>query len=145
MVVTPHPGEMSRLMRCSIDMIQKHRVETSLKFAKKYNVITLLKGACTVIALPSGEVFINSTGNPGMATAGAGDVLTGVIASIIGQGIEPGKAAIFGAFIQRNPTEKNGFRGGIALRAGGEEFLKDRQCLVKAVCFEEAFPHAQQE
>ncbi|MFH1073648.1 MAG: NAD(P)H-hydrate dehydratase [Candidatus Firestonebacteria bacterium] len=99
LVVTPHPGEMSRLMGCSVDMIQKYRVEASLKFAKKYNVITLLKGARTVIALPSGEVYINSTGNPGMATAGAGDVLTGVIASIIGQGMEPGKAAIFGAFI----------------------------------------------
>ena len=113
LVVTPHPGEMSRLMRCSIDMIQKHRVETSLKFAKKYNVITLLKGACTVIALPSGEVFINSTGNPGLATAGAGDVLTGVIASIIGQGIEPGKAAIFGAFI-------HGLAGDLAKKDKGE-------------------------
>jgi len=116
LVVTPHPGEMSRLMRCTIDMIQKYRVEASLKFAKKYNVITLLKGARTVIALPTGEVFINSTGNPGMSTAGAGDVLTGVIASIIGQGFEPGKAAIYAAFI-------HGLAGDLAKEEKGEHGL----------------------
>jgi len=116
LLVTPHPGEMSRLMGCSLDMIQNYRVEASLKFAKKYNVITLLKGARTVIALPSGEVFINSSGNPGMATAGAGDVLTGVIASLIGQGLEPEKAAVCGAFL-------HGLAGDLAKEVKGENGL----------------------
>lgn len=116
LVVTPHPGEMSRLIGCSIAEVQKNRVGTALKFAKKYKTITLLKGARTVIALPSGEVFINSTGNPGMATAGAGDVLTGMIASIIGQGFEPEKAVVYGAFI-------HGLAGDFAKEEKGEHGL----------------------
>ena len=116
LVVTPHPGEMSRLLGCSIEMVQNYRVEASLKFAKKYGVITLLKGARTVVAFPNGNVYINSTGNPGMATAGAGDVLTGIIASMIGQGIEPGTAAVYGAFI-------HGLAGDLAKEDKGEHGL----------------------
>ncbi|MDP4179979.1 MAG: NAD(P)H-hydrate dehydratase [Bacillota bacterium] len=98
-VITPHPGEMSRLLGISIKDIQNDRIKLAMKFADKYNVITVLKGMRTIIALPDGNIHINPTGNPGMATAGTGDVLTGIIAGFIGQGMEPEKAAIAGVYI----------------------------------------------
>ena len=97
-VITPHPGELSKLLNISTNTIQKNRVEYSKHVSNKYNVITVLKGANTVVTNPEGDVYINSTGNPGMATAGSGDVLTGVIASFIGQGIDLYKAAILGVY-----------------------------------------------
>lgn len=81
-IITPHPGEMARLCEMSIDEIQKNRLKIAGDFSKEYNVIVVLKGASTIIAYPSGEIFINSTGNPGMSTAGSGDVLAGVIAAL---------------------------------------------------------------
>jgi NAD(P)H-hydrate epimerase len=83
-VITPHPGELSRLINIPVSEIEKNRSEIAKKFADKYNLICVLKGYRTVIT--DGEkVFINTTGNPGMATAGSGDVLTGMIAGFIGQ------------------------------------------------------------
>ncbi|EOC99530.1 NAD(P)H-hydrate dehydratase [Caldisalinibacter kiritimatiensis] len=98
-IITPHPGELSRLLNISIQEIQDNRVKYARLTSKKYGVITVLKGANTIVASKEGEIFINMTGNPGMATAGSGDVLTGVISSFIGQGIEPLKAAIAGVYI----------------------------------------------
>ena len=115
-VITPHPGEMSRLTGLSIEEVQKTRVNTALAFAKKYGVVTLLKGACTVTAFPDGNIYINSTGNPGMATAGTGDVLAGIIASLLGQKIEPGMAAVSGAFL-------HGMAGDLAGEKKGEHGL----------------------
>lgn len=87
-VLTPHYGEMAKLLNADIDYIRTDIIEKSKDFSLKYKVYLILKGARTVIACPDGQVFINTTGNPGMATAGSGDVLTGAIASLIGQGIE---------------------------------------------------------
>jgi holo-[acyl-carrier-protein] synthase len=98
-IITPHPGEMSRLLRVSIKDIQKDRIEYARYFSRKYNVVTVLKGFNTVVSSPEGEVYVNTTGNPGMATAGSGDVLTGVILSFVGQGIKPYLAAILGVFV----------------------------------------------
>lgn len=98
-VITPHPGEMSRLTGKSIESIMANRIETAREFAIKWKVTVVLKGAGTVTAVPGGDAYINSTGNPGMATAGSGDVLTGVIASLIGQGIQMEKAAVTGVFL----------------------------------------------
>ena len=98
-ILTPHPGEMARLLGISTAKVQKDRIGIAQKFSKKHGVVLVLKGHRTVIATPSGEVYINSTGNPGMATAGMGDVLTGIIASLIGQGMSPEKAAIAGVFL----------------------------------------------
>lgn len=97
-VLTPHPGEMSRLTGMPVSEIEEDRVGIAGDFAKTYGVILVLKGARTLIASPDGEIFINSTGNPGLATGGMGDVLTGVIAGLIAQGLSPMEAAVLGVF-----------------------------------------------
>lgn len=95
-ILTPHPGEFKRLVGdFSSDL---ERVEELSNFSQKYNVIVVLKGAHTAIATPDGMVFFNSTGNPGMATAGSGDVLTGIITSLLAQGNHPVHAACMGVF-----------------------------------------------
>lgn len=98
-VITPHPGEMARLMGVAPKDIQADRIGAAIKAAATWNVATLLKGARTVVAAPEGVVYINPTGNPGMATGGSGDVLTGIVVSLIAQGLEPGRAAAAGAYI----------------------------------------------
>ncbi len=92
-IVTPHMVEMARLVKKSIDEIKKAPAEAALDFASEYGVICVLKDSRTVTALPSGGVYINTTGNCGMAKAGAGDVLTGIMAALIAQGMAPEKAA----------------------------------------------------
>lgn len=96
MVLTPHPGELSRLIGKTTEEIQGNRKDIALKFASEYNTVLVLKGHKTIVAEPGGEYYINETGNPGMATAGSGDVLTGMIASFIGQGVDPFTASILG-------------------------------------------------
>jgi len=98
-VITPHPGEFSRLLGKSVDEIQKDRMGFASRFAVEYGVTVVLKGAYTVIAGREKQIFINPTGNPGMATAGSGDVLTGIIAGLIGQGMKSFDAAVAGAYI----------------------------------------------
>jgi hydroxyethylthiazole kinase-like uncharacterized protein yjeF len=99
MVLTPHPGEMARLTGLSIHDIQADRIGTAKKFAVDHRVIVVLKGSRTIVALPNGRVFVNSTGNAGMATAGAGDTLTGIIAGLIAQGADAEEAATAGVFL----------------------------------------------
>jgi len=91
-ILTPHIGELSRLLNLTIEEISKDRVAISRKIAQEYNLILVLKGAPTLVAEPSGQVYVNSTGNPGMATAGSGDVLTGMIAGFLGQKLKLQKA-----------------------------------------------------
>ncbi|NTV91323.1 MAG: NAD(P)H-hydrate dehydratase, partial [Clostridiales bacterium] len=79
--------------------VQDDRIGTATEFAVKWGVTVVLKGAGTVVALPDSRVFVNSTGNPGMATGGSGDVLAGIIASLAGQGVEPSEAAIAGVYL----------------------------------------------
>jgi len=98
-VLTPHPGEFSRLTDLPVDKIERERIDVARNFAVEYGVVLVLKGDTTVIANPEGEVFINSTGNPGMATAGSGDVLTGMIAGFMGQGLKAVDAAICGVYL----------------------------------------------
>ena len=85
LVITPHPGEMSRLTGLSVKEIQADRIGIAKKFAHEHMAWVVLKGYRTVVAEPSGKVWINTTGNPGMATGGTGDILTGVIAGLIAQ------------------------------------------------------------
>ncbi len=99
MVLTPHPGEMERLSGLSIPEILKDRVGCATHFATKYNVHLVLKGARTIVAHPDGSVFINPTGNPGMASGGMGDVLTGMISGYISQGFPIEKAIHSAVFI----------------------------------------------
>ena len=97
-VLTPHPGEMSRLVSKSVDEVQSNRVEIAKDFAKKYGVLIALKGANTVVT--DGEtVFVNMSGNPAMAMGGTGDMLSGIIGSFVAQGINPYDATKAGVFI----------------------------------------------
>ncbi|MDO4459218.1 MAG: NAD(P)H-hydrate dehydratase [Clostridia bacterium] len=98
-IVTPHPGEMSRLTGKSIADIQSDRINTASNFAEKHSVITVLKGSGTVISAPDGETWLNLTGNAGMAKGGSGDVLAGIISSLLAQGMKPEDAAVLGVFI----------------------------------------------
>lgn len=95
-IITPHVGEMSRLTGLSVNDITEHLLETAADFAESYNVICVLKDARTVIADPSKKACINLNGNSGMATAGSGDVLTGIIVSLLAQGLDPYEAACMG-------------------------------------------------
>jgi ADP-dependent NAD(P)H-hydrate dehydratase / NAD(P)H-hydrate epimerase len=85
LVITPHPGEMSRLLGVSTQQVQADRVQTAINAAKKWNACVLLKGYHTVIASPDGKILINTTGNPGLAKGGSGDVLTGLLAGLVAQ------------------------------------------------------------
>lgn len=98
-ILTPHLGEMARLLKVSPDDIQNDRIGYAREFAKKYKVTVVLKGHRTVISSLSGETWINPTGNPGMATAGAGDVLAGIITALIAQGFTPQNAAVCGVYV----------------------------------------------
>ncbi|MCR4404581.1 MAG: NAD(P)H-hydrate dehydratase [Candidatus Acetothermia bacterium] len=99
LVLTPHPGELSRLNKKAIAEIEADRVGAARAFAKEYNVILVLKGVPTVVATPDGRCYINSTGNSGLASGGSGDVLTGLIAGFLGQGLEPWQAAVCGVYL----------------------------------------------
>src|SRR5204863_6806646 len=84
-VITPHPGEMARLLGLSAQDVQAHRLDVAREFATAHHLHVVLKGHRTIVATPDGKAFINLTGNPGMATGGTGDVLTGMIAAWFGQ------------------------------------------------------------
>lgn len=99
LVLTPHPGEMARLCRMSVEQVQADRIRCAQTFAQTHKVHLVLKGAGTVVAHPDGAVFVNRTGNPGMASGGMGDVLTGVIAGLVCQGYEIEIAARLGVFL----------------------------------------------
>lgn len=98
-VLTPHPGEMARLLHSTTEQVQKHRLEYAKHFAQEHGVTLVLKGSGTIVANADGRVFINTTGNPGMAKGGSGDVLAGMIASLAAQGTPPYWAAVFGVFL----------------------------------------------
>lgn len=98
-IITPHPGEMSRLTGLSISEIQSDRISVAREFAMKWGIIVVLKGARTIVADKYGNTYINSTGNSGMATAGSGDALTGAIAALIAQGMSSIEAAVAGAYL----------------------------------------------
>ena len=97
-ILTPHPGEMARLCGVTTAEIEQNRIYYASKTAKELNVILVLKGANTIVALPDGKIFFNTTGNPGMATGGSGDVLAGITVSLLAQGMgceEAAKSAVY--------------------------------------------------
>jgi NAD(P)H-hydrate epimerase len=99
LVVTPHLGEMSRLTGRSKEDLEAARLTAPRAFAEQWNAVVVMKGAPTVIGAPDGRMTVNTTGNPGMATAGMGDVLTGVIAGFIAQGLPAYEAARLGTYV----------------------------------------------
>lgn len=113
LILTPHPGEAGRLLSCSAKEINRDRTGSALRLAEKYGATAVLKGAQTVVATPCGETYINTTGNPGMATGGSGDVLAGIISALAGQGLRPLQAAAAGVYI-------HGLAGDMAAEKTGE-------------------------
>lgn len=122
-VITPHPGEFSKLTGNSIEEIENNRIKYAVEFSKKYNIVTVLKGHETIVT-DGEEIYINETGNPGMATAGSGDVLSGIIGSFISQGIEIFDAAVLGVYV-------HGLAGDIAKEILGEYSIIARDILEK--------------
>jgi NAD(P)H-hydrate epimerase len=116
LIVTPHAGEFARLLGVSSKEVEADRPGLARIFARKYHATVVSKGAPTLTAVSSGEIYLNSTGNPGMATAGTGDVLAGVIAALWGQGMADGAAAYAGVYI-------HGLAGDLASAEYGEKGL----------------------
>ncbi len=98
-ILTPHPGEMARLLGTALPAAPEERIEVARQFARSYGVHLILKGARTLIAAPDGRVAINGSGNPGMASGGMGDVLTGVLTALLGHGLPPWQACQLGVFV----------------------------------------------
>ena len=93
-VLTPHPGEMAKLLGTDISTVQSDRYHIARRFALDYGVTLVLKGANTLVAAPNGRVYVNLTGNNGMGKGGSGDVLAGMIASLLAQGMDTESAAV---------------------------------------------------
>ncbi len=115
-ILTPHPGEMERLTGIARWVIEKDRQSAARDFARKYRCVLLLKGHRTCVASPVGKIYINKTGNSGMATAGSGDVLTGMIAALLCQGVGPFESAKIGCYL-------HGLAGDVAARESGKVSL----------------------
>lgn len=98
-VLTPHPGEMARLLDCSTAEVQSDRLGSARKLSQGHHCTVVLKGAGTVVADADGTAYVIPTGNPGMATGGTGDALTGIIGSFLAQGFKPDMAATVGAYV----------------------------------------------
>jgi NAD(P)H-hydrate epimerase len=117
LVITPHPGEMARLLGSTIDAVQRDRINVARSFAHDHNLIVVLKGHRTLIARPDGEVWVNTTGNPGMSTGGTGDILTGMVAGLMAQHAEQSFDAVLAA------VHLHGLAGDIAAESMGEHSL----------------------
>jgi len=117
-IITPHPGEMSRLTGLTQEEILTSPLKVAESYAKKWHAVVVLKCAPTIIALPDGYVFINSTGNEGMATGGVGDVLTGTIAALLGQGLSVENAALCGVYVHGLAGDIAAQKGTIGMKAG---------------------------
>ena len=117
LVLTPHPGEMARLTGLSIAAIQRDRINVARSFARDHQLILVLKGDRTIVASPEGEAWVNTTGNPGMATGGTGDILTGIVAGMLAQNPKRGFLAVLAA------VYLHGLAGDIADQAMGEQSL----------------------
>jgi NAD(P)H-hydrate epimerase len=114
--LTPHPGEMARMLGTKVAEVERDRIATAREFAKAQRVHVALKGAGTVIAAPSGEVYVNPTGNPGMASGGTGDVLTGMVGAFLARGMEASAALRAAVYL-------HGRAGDLAAARLGEEAL----------------------
>ena len=112
LILTPHPGEMGRLVRCSAEEVQNQRLSLVQSFSEQYGVTLVLKGARTLIGGAQGRLAINSSGNPGLASGGTGDVLTGLIAGFLAQGLSPFDAACVGVYCHGKAADRLAGRWG---------------------------------
>lgn len=143
LVITPHPGEMARLLGSTVAAVQRDRIHVARKFARDHQLIVVLKGHRTLIADPSGEVWVNPTGNPGMATGGTGDILTGMVAGLMAQNpkrvLEAAIAAVhlhgLAGDVAREQMGEHSLVATDLLRALPEAFRRVRQAAQSAVEF----------
>lgn len=124
LIITPHLGEMSRLIKREIKFIQENKIAVAREVAGKLKAVVVLKGAHSVIAQPNGEIYLNPTGNPGLASAGVGDVLTGLIAGLVGQRFSLIQSALTGTYL-------HGLAGDEVAREKGEFSLRATDLLRK--------------
>jgi hydroxyethylthiazole kinase-like uncharacterized protein yjeF len=124
-VLTPHPAEAARLLGLSTPEVQADRVAAALEIAARYNSAVVVKGAGSICALPDGKWFVNTSGNPGMASAGMGDVLTGIIAALLAQGAEPEHALLAGVHL-------HGAAGDALAAAQGQLGITASECIAAA-------------
>ena len=124
LVITPHPGEMARLVGCTIADVQKDRLGVARKFAREHEVIVVLKGHRTLVVQPDGEAWVNTTGNPGMATGGTGDILTGMVAGMIAQDSKNALGAVVAA------VHLHGLAGDVMRERVGEHSLVATDLLI---------------
>jgi NAD(P)H-hydrate epimerase len=117
LAITPHPGEMARLVGCTIAEVQKDRLGVARKFAREHELVVVLKGHRTLVVQPDGEAWVNTTGNPGMATGGTGDILTGMVAGMIAQHPQDAFAATLAA------VHLHGLAGDVMRESVGEHSL----------------------
>ncbi len=117
LAITPHPGEMARLAACTIPEVQANRIELARNFAREHQLIVVLKGHRTLISHPDGDLWVNANGNPGMATGGTGDILTGMVAGMIAQNPKQVFSAVVAA------VYLHGLAGDIACERMGEHSL----------------------
>jgi len=117
LVITPHPGEMARLVGCSVSDVQKDRLGVARKFAREHDLIVVLKGHRTLVVEPNGEAWVNTTGNPGMSTGGTGDILTGMVAAFIAQNPKDALLAVCAA------VHLHGLAGDVMLDSVGEHSM----------------------
>jgi ADP-dependent NAD(P)H-hydrate dehydratase / NAD(P)H-hydrate epimerase len=117
LVITPHPGEMARLTGLTIPAVQRDRLNVARNFAREHEVIVVLKGHRTIIAQPDGTVWVNTTGNPGMATGGTGDILTGMVSGLIAQNPDRVAEAVIAA------VHLHGLAGDVARESLGEHSM----------------------
>jgi NAD(P)H-hydrate epimerase len=115
-LLTPHPGEAARLLGCGIADVQADRIASARRLAAESGAVVALKGARTVVAAPDGQVALNPTGNPGMATGGTGDVLTGIAGGLLAQGVAPTAALRAAVYL-------HGLAGDLAAGTRGEAGL----------------------
>ena len=126
LVITPHPGEMARLAGSTVVAVQRDRINVARTFAREHELIVVLKGHRTLIAQPDGTIWVNTTGNPGMATGGTGDILTGMVAGLIAQNPQRIVEAVIAA------VHLHGLAGDVARKSMGEHSLVATD-LVKAL------------
>lgn len=120
-IITPHPGEMSRLLNCSIEEVQKNRLDSARSLAQQYDITVVLKGAGTIIATQN-RAYINTTGNSGMSKGGSGDVLAGMIGSLIAQGIDGESSARIAVYL-------HGLAGDVAAKAFSRRAMLPRDII----------------
>jgi NAD(P)H-hydrate epimerase len=116
LIITPHAGEMARLLGTSTESVASDREKAAQQAAAKFGCIVVMKGAPTFVADPGGQIYLNPTGNSGMASGGVGDVLTGIVVSFLAQGCEPLTAALMGVYL-------HGLAGDFAATEKGERSL----------------------